>query len=716
MSVTVKDEKGGSLGALKLSGSVIDGFAQIKKDPTSFFLFAGLHLEQGKWLKADSSENALSLSKLGLTEDTPLTIYSRYQLVPISCEGNCLDVVLDVALPFAEQLPIWLMDFQVQNPESYILDINGLPKTTECFIDGSVNVNHPISLVKKDISFEFPKGIMELPVWGSNTSPNELGGAAMYRRHKKFENRKLFLKGDVLTILKEKGDEVDGKPLLLSELNLTEHSPDPSLVRKRRKGKEVGARALWHIDLNEEFHFQFEMPHALLLKWQQKIVPQCKSINFLSPEVFASYKEAHPDTEEQTNQYLFSVPFAKTLYSGELIPRLVVQCCEYVRERGMKLEGIFRLSGSQTQIDVYRRMLDLGIPVPINEEENPHTIAGLVKLFFREMPVPLMTFALYNSIIQAQKSPDENLRRRFIRRFLRDSLPLPNFHTLKYLCYFMREVSTFSSVNKMAAPNLAVVFAPNLVKTDVNNVIAMVQHSPQINSFVVSLIEEADYFFSEILYISPQYDYKAQSENELSFTANTVLTVVEEGTESGWWKAERSDGQVGLVPGSYVKLLLPAADPFGLLPGKLVEEKLKEKKEVLEQLTARKESITNSLKSFEGSLDTTTLKAVASDGNLPKLITSVKQELKKLGGLKDNFTKVEANLTSLSEELHSCYENWQSDAKSKKKSLPLLSLILKMDTAIAQFPLAKNKVHYFQMSSAYQEVVTHLDFLSLTLK
>jgi len=48
------------------------------------------------------------------------------------------------------------------------------------------------------------------------------------------------------------------------------------------------------------------------------------------------------------------------------------------------------------------------------------------------------------------------------------------------------------------------------------------------------------------------YDYKAQDENELSFKANEIISVLRE-DESGWWHGESASGATGIFPSNFVE-------------------------------------------------------------------------------------------------------------------------------------------------------------------
>ena len=68
----------------------------------------------------------------------------------------------------------------------------------------------------------------------------------------------------------------------------------------------------------------------------------------------------------------------------------------------LDVEGIFRLSGSAVLIQEYKQKFDAGEDVSFENENDPHAVAGLFKLYFRELPAPVMTWEHYDDFIIAE--------------------------------------------------------------------------------------------------------------------------------------------------------------------------------------------------------------------------------------------------------------------------------------------------------------------------
>ncbi len=81
----------------------------------------------------------------------------------------------------------------------------------------------------------------------------------------------------------------------------------------------------------------------------------------------------------------------------QLNPSLHIICCT---DR-LKLEGLFRVSGSLTDVRSLSAAFLRGTPPDLSNVQDPHTVAGVLKIFFREARDPLLTYELYDCWIAA---------------------------------------------------------------------------------------------------------------------------------------------------------------------------------------------------------------------------------------------------------------------------------------------------------------------------
>jgi len=100
---------------------------------------------------------------------------------------------------------------------------------------------------------------------------------------------------------------------------------------------------------------------------------------------------------------VFEVPLAKAMENQEgYIPNIVLKTVDYLTERAMEMEGIFRKSGSMINVDKYRELFDEGKDPDLTECGDAHTIASLLKLYLRTLPEPLMTTDLFQDFVQVE--------------------------------------------------------------------------------------------------------------------------------------------------------------------------------------------------------------------------------------------------------------------------------------------------------------------------
>ncbi|TRY55997.1 hypothetical protein DNTS_026861 [Danionella cerebrum] len=179
------------------------------------------------------------------------------------------------------------------------------------------------------------------------------------------------------------------------------------------------------------------------------------------------------------------------------VPYIVRQCIEEVEKRGIDEVGIYRISGVATDIQALKAAFD-AMEVCVSEAKSSisavgeamlrsevlqlsahshdtkdilmmlsdmdiNAIAGTLKLYFRELPEPLLTDRLYPAFMEGIALSDPAAKENCMMHLLR-SLPDPNLITFLTLLEHLKRVAEKEPVNKMSLHNLATVFGPTLLR------------------------------------------------------------------------------------------------------------------------------------------------------------------------------------------------------------------------------------------------------------
>ncbi|XP_059582875.1 rho GTPase-activating protein 27 isoform X3 [Alligator mississippiensis] len=117
-----------------------------------------------------------------------------------------------------------------------------------------------------------------------------------------------------------------------------------------------------------------------------------------------------------------------------MVPKFVHQCIQTVENRGLDIDGLYRVSGNLATIQKLRYKVDHDEHLDLDDGrwEDVHVITGALKLFFRELPEPLFPFSHFDKFITAIKMYDPTKRIKCVRDLVY-SLPLPNHDTMKAL-------------------------------------------------------------------------------------------------------------------------------------------------------------------------------------------------------------------------------------------------------------------------------------------
>uniref|UniRef100_A0A6Q2ZJ84 SLIT-ROBO Rho GTPase-activating protein 1 n=1 Tax=Esox lucius TaxID=8010 RepID=A0A6Q2ZJ84_ESOLU len=281
--------------------------------------------------------------------------------------------------------------------------------------------------------------------------------------------------------------------------------------------------------------------------------------------------------------------------SGQAIPVVVESCVRYINLYGLQQQGIFRIPGSQVEVNDIKNSFERGED-PLVDDQSDHDImavAGVLKLYFRGLENPLFPKELFldlmSTIIDSGAERAHHLQQIIL------TLPRPVIIVMRYLFAFLNHLSQYSDENMMDPYNLAICFGPTLMpipdhhdpvtcQTHVNEIIkTIIVHnevifpshheldgpvyekcmtggeeycdSPHSETGAVDEVDNgtephtSDDDLEQIEAIA-RFDYVGRTPRELSFKKGASLLLYLRASDD-WWEG-RHNGVDGLIPHQYI--------------------------------------------------------------------------------------------------------------------------------------------------------------------
>lgn len=205
----------------------------------------------------------------------------------------------------------------------------------------------------------------------------------------------------------------------------------------------------------------------------------------------------------------FGVDLAEQMARDQVeLPPILEKCCSTIEKYGLRSLGIYRISGMARKVGMLKERLDKDMDsVDLDSDEwtaDINNVTSVLKMWFRELPEPLLTFNLHQGFIDAAKIENDRLRHIRLHERVND-LPDPNYATLKYFMGHLHKIAQCHSENSMSIQNLAIVFGPTLFGQTTGNsgstsghVNATMADTPYQNKALETILEHyTDIFVDE---------------------------------------------------------------------------------------------------------------------------------------------------------------------------------------------------------------------------
>eukprot|EP00096_Caligus_rogercresseyi_P000876 TRINITY_DN1143_c0_g1_i7.p1 TRINITY_DN1143_c0_g1~~TRINITY_DN1143_c0_g1_i7.p1 ORF type:complete len:1149 (+),score=380.76 TRINITY_DN1143_c0_g1_i7:406-3852(+) len=303
--------------------------------------------------------------------------------------------------------------------------------------------------------------------------------------------------------------------------------------------------------------------------------------------------------------------------SNEDIPLIIRSCVRVINIYGLHHHGIFRVSGSQVEINNFRDAFERGDDplADMTDASDINSVCGVLKLYLRELREPIFPIQYFDQFIELAQMDSKHEFVVKVRELVK-TWPTSIFVVMRYVFAFLNHLSEYSDENLMDPFNLAVCFGPtlvpipeerdqvqyqNLVNELIKNFIIFHEHifssdvpgmkyekypsrepedmgdSPNMGIDSSEVVEDDSVFTedvekddfpdlsldlfgksSETLEAQALYEFKARSAREVNFHKGDTVVLYKQ-VSNDWWRGS-VNGTEGLIPDKYITLRIRGED------------------------------------------------------------------------------------------------------------------------------------------------------------
>ncbi|EPY50233.1 rho-type GTPase activating protein Rga3 [Schizosaccharomyces cryophilus OY26] len=173
----------------------------------------------------------------------------------------------------------------------------------------------------------------------------------------------------------------------------------------------------------------------------------------------------------------------------QAIPKVVQMCADCVDAHGLHIEGIYRISGSASQVRSFIEMFEQSNIQTETLASDITACTSVLKTYLHKLPTPLIPEEHYRKLLKAEEFDKGFAKKEMVKQVLQE-LPSEHLSVFQYLLQHLLRVAHNADKNLMTMKNLATVFAPTLMReTDIQLNLKNVNKRSEILKYVLENYE-----------------------------------------------------------------------------------------------------------------------------------------------------------------------------------------------------------------------------------